>query len=156
MIWFNLKELENRIISDELTDKDGFSYFLASAILGVIGTYLGSQENLITLVGVIVGILLTIWGSYLIFNTNQSGDGKDFFKRYFALSWVIGVRLFVFALIGTFVFMIVYMVLISPEESTYSDSNDLLTMVISSLFVLVYYFLLNNSFRRVSNKESSN
>lgn len=155
MIWFNLKEIENRIISDELTDKEGFSYFLASAILGVIGTYFGSQESTLTFVSVIVGILLTIWGSFLIFKTNEAGDGKDFFKRYFALSWVIGVRLFVFAFIATILYMIIYLVLFTPEESIIKN-NDILKLIISSLIMLLYYFLLNNSFRRVSNKESSN
>ncbi|MEM6642781.1 MAG: hypothetical protein AAF616_07355 [Bacteroidota bacterium] len=150
MIWFNLKELEQKIINDEFSDKEGFNYFLAFSILGVLTAYVNSSESLITVVEAAIGIGITIWGSYSIFKTNSSGDGKDFFKRYFALSWVIGFRLFIFVLILTFVFSIIYLSLVSPEQSANSNAGDFVTMIVSGLFAFIYYLLLNNSFRRVS------
>jgi hypothetical protein len=157
MIWFNIKELERRIVENEFSDKEGFNYFLAFSVLGVLATYVSTSENFITFIELLIGVAITIWGSYSIFKANSSGDGQDFFKRYFALSWVIGFRLLVFTVIIAIPLFIIYGVVsydfvdTNSGEST-SLREDFVTMIISSLILLVYYFLLTNSFKRVSMK----
>ena len=43
-------------------------------------TYGSTSENLITFIEFLVGLAITIWGSYSIFKANSSGDGQDFSK----------------------------------------------------------------------------
>ena len=157
MIWFNIKRLERKINENDFSDKEGFNYFLAFSVLGVLASYGATTENFITFIDLIFGIIITIWGSYSIFKANSSGDGNDFFKRYFALSWVIGFRLSVFTLIIAIPLLIIYGIISSDSfTSIESDSNtlteDFVITIISSLVLLIYYFLLTSSFKRVSSK----
>lgn len=154
MIWFNLKELERRIINDEFSDQQGFSYFLAFSIVSVLTSYLTtSYEGLITLAEAVIAVGITIWGSIQVFKTNSAGDGKDFFKRYFALSWVVGIRLLVFALITLIPLSILYVLIVSPDES-YTTMEDIMKVVLLAFVTFIYYYLLINSFGRVSSKTS--
>jgi hypothetical protein len=157
MIWFNIKELERKIVDNEFTDQEGFKYFLAYSILGLMVTYGSTSENLITFIEFLVGLAITIWGSYSIFKANSSGDGQDFFKRYFALSWVIGFRVLIIFITIVLPLAIIYSVISYQSSDLYnSDSTtlmeDVIFMVIYLLSSLVYYVLLINSFKRVSSK----
>lgn len=155
MIWFNIKELERKIVENDFTDKEGFKYFLGHSILSVLATYVSTSENFITFIALVLGVGITIWGAYSVFKANSTGDGQDFFKRYFALSWVIGFRLFIFTvliaipLIAIYEFVVLYSAQ-SIETETATLKEDLVVMILSSLLMLLYYFLLTNSFRRVS------
>lgn len=154
MIWFNIKKTEKKLVENDFSDEEGFKYLLAFSILGVFSIFGSISVNFISFIRLFVNIAITIWGSYSIFKANASGDGKDFFKRYFILSWVIGFRLFLFQLI-VIVFSIIIFFIIS-NGSLASDLNSLIgsfvSMIISSLFMLIYFLLLTNSFKRVSTK----
>lgn len=150
MIWFNLQELERKIINDKLSEQEGFEYFLAFSIMGVIGMFVNSSKGLLTVLELAIVVGITIWGSYMIFKTNSEGDRKDFFKRYFALAWVIGFRLFIFAMIATVIISVLFITFGSSGRGTNKNAIDFLTMIISALFGLIYYLLLNNSFKNVS------
>ncbi len=157
MIWFNIKELERKIVDNEFTDQEGFKYFLAYSILGLMVTYGSTSENLITFIEFLVGLAITIWGSYSIFKANSSGDGQDFFKRYFALSWVIGFRVLIIFITIALPLAIIYSVISYQSSDLYNSHSttlmeDVIFMVIYLLSSLVYYVLLINSFKRVSSK----
>lgn len=160
MIWFNIKELERKIIENEFSDEDGFKYFLASSIVGVLASSSSSSENFITFITMMIGLGVTIWGSYSIFKANSSGDGQDFFKRYFALSWVISFRLFIFILMLAIPSAIIFY-FTSPDSFAAMELNygtlkeDFIKMIIGAFILLIYYFLLMNSFKRVSLKSES-
>lgn len=159
MIWFNIEELEKQIVEDRFSDEEGFDYFLAVSILGALATYTGTSANYITYLGVFIGVLITIWGAKSIFKANSFGDGQDFFKRFFALSWVIGLRLLVIFLILALPLSLMFEIIsigsiTSIESSSKSNGEELAIMIISSLFMLVYYYQLTNSFMRVSTKSN--
>lgn len=159
MIWFNIKKLERKIADNDFSDKDVFKYFLAFSILGSLVAYLSTTESFITYIELFIDIIITIWGSYSIYKVNSSGDGQDFFKRFFALSWVIGFRLFLFSLIISIPLVIIYDIIspdsiLSLESESDTLSEDFGFMIISSLILLIYYFLLIGSFRRVSSKSN--
>lgn len=159
MIWFNIKGLEKKIIENQFSDKDAFNYFLAFSILGVLTTYLSTTQNIIAFIELLLGIIITIWGSFSIFKANSTGDGQDFFKRYFALSWVIGFRLFVFTLIIGVPLLIIFAIISydsfsSFESGAESLTEDFVSMIITSLVLLIYYLLLTNSFKRVSQRSN--
>ncbi len=155
MIWFNIKELEKKIVENEFSDKEGFKYFLAFSILGFLATYISASENFISFIELLIGVVITIWGSYSIFKANSAGDGQDFFKRYFALSWVIGFRLLIIILIITIPLFIISGIISFASINSLNSEYTVLThgfgsMIISLLIMVVYYVLLTNSFKRVS------
>lgn len=163
MYWYNLRDLEKEIVENKLTDKQAFYYLLAFSIIGVIKMYLGDGNETETYISKIEGIALlgiTIWGCYLIFNTNSKGDGKDFFKRFWALSWVVGFRLFTWLFLVIFIYLIVKFVIERNEiQLTTGLSSDLSEgigeLIIGSAFYIIYYVLLRNSFKRVSTSPDS-
>lgn len=160
MIWFNIKKLEKRIKENEFSDKCAFKYFMAFAILHVILAYSGlNEESYITLFEFLGIVGVTIWGTYSIFRINSSGDGKDFFKRFFALSWVVIIRLYVYAIMIFIPLMIIYYLGVYNSNSYFSgmveSKEDIIWMSYMIVFEIIYYLMLRNSFRRVSHKISN-
>ena len=158
MYWYNLRALEKEITDNKFTDKEAFYYFLAFAILGVItgsfesdsetASYIRHTKNLLILI-------ITIWGCYAIFKANSNGDGKDFFKRFFALAWVVGFRLFLLLLLVLIPLTFIYVIISSQmevETSLYGHvSKDLLGLLAGTAFQILFFVLLRKSFERVSN-----
>src|SRR5659263_14252 len=111
MIWFNIKNLESKISNNELSDKDGFNYLLANAIVTVISISISTvheHDRWIKLVGMIIAVMITIWGIKAAYNANNDNDGKDFLKRFLAISWVVSMRILVaFFLLAIFFGLIV-------------------------------------------------
>jgi hypothetical protein len=143
-------------MENDFSDEEGFKYFLAYSITGVVATSASAtSHNFVAFAGLLAGVLITIWGCLSIFKANSTGDGKNFYKRYFALSWVIGFRLLIYILIIGIPLVIIYGIM-SPESFNTVDSDsttlsaDFATMLISSLVMLIYYLLLTSSFNRVS------
>lgn len=88
MIWLDIKKLENKISVNELSDKDGFNYVLAYFILSAIimATISNDSNALIKLLTCLIAVVINIWGLNAIYDANNEIDGRDFFKRYFAIS----------------------------------------------------------------------
>src|SRR5215210_2921139 len=100
MIWFNLKQLENKLSDNQVTDKECFTYVLAFCLLSffVGNIYISTTIELssrMQLIYLLMGLAVTVIGVKAIFNTNDERDGRDLFKRFFAITWVVGFRYFV-------------------------------------------------------------
>lgn len=104
MIWWDIKKLENDICNNELTDKDGFYYFLIFITIRIVGQYVGLNftENWINTTECIVVILINIYLLRTIYNINNDIDGKNFFKRYFAIFMGMFLEVFIVDLIPLF------------------------------------------------------
>ena len=157
MIWFNIKELENKISNNELSDKDGFNYVLAFFILSTIGYSISSDNTngWFKLATCVISVLINIWGLRTIYNVNNEMDGKDFFKRFFAINWVIGFRLFIITIIVSIIFGIIVGILSVKSNTNYLEPNpikDLFIMIFISMFSVICYLLIINSFRRLKLK----
>ncbi len=155
MTWTNLQEIEQKIVEKQYTDKEAFHYFLGTAILYTLSYFLFGEanENAYKLV-VIPTLCITIFASVYSFKTYTKNGGVDFFKDYFALSWVIGWRIFTLALISIFIVIMLTSVFFHnydfepfrPEISPFWISFEL-------VFHSLFYYLLYRSFKRVSLKK---
>ncbi|WP_026953742.1 hypothetical protein [Algoriphagus vanfongensis] len=157
MIWFDIQVLERNLRNGLVSDKEIFNYLLGNLVLYSIFPLLGSDDSSvfsIILFQVFVTIVITVIGSKKAFDVNESGDNKDFFKRFLALSFVTGIRLFIFCLLIAIPAGITLGILgINPNASPYSEGLfDLILMVATGIF---YYYMLINSFRRVSQGEKN-
>ncbi|HEY3370681.1 MAG TPA: hypothetical protein VGK10_07530 [Prolixibacteraceae bacterium] len=154
MIWLDIKELEYKISRDELTDHHGFEYVMAYVILSSIGVSISTNNanGWIKLLGCVLNVIITVWGLRSIYKVNKGLDGKDFLKRFFAISWVIGMRL----LLGVFVFSFLtglVLVIISRNiaEVNLSENpfKDFISLIFVCLITIISYLLIINSFRRL-------
>jgi hypothetical protein len=105
--------------------------------------------------GGILELLITIVGTYLIFQVNEKGDNRDFLKRYFSLSFVNGLRLVLFAVLIRLVFKIIMFVI--PLDLWYSI-KDFLGKYSGEFFFdiilsTVYYVLLMASLKSKCRKK---
>ena len=148
MIWFDIKELERDLKNGDISDREIFKYVLATAVLSSVASYLGgtdSEMSWLLAAEIVVILLITVVGTKATFDINSSGDGKDYFRRFFSLSLVTGIRLFVFAVIAAFpIGAIAYFV------DKNAATNDLISLMAFTALMIWYYFMLTNSFKRVS------
>jgi hypothetical protein len=154
MIWFDIKQLESKISNNELTDRDGFNYVLAYFILSIIVYSLITNDSngWVKFLECIISVLINIWGLKAIYEANEKIDGKDFFKRFFSIFWVIGFRLFVITMVITVILGVVIGILSVKSGISLKDPNpikDIILLVFMSMFLLINYLLIINSFRRL-------
>jgi len=149
MIWFDISKLEDKISRNELSDKDGYNYVLAFSILSVLGMSISSQDGnaWIKLLNCVLLVLITIWGLDGAYKANTEIDGKDFFKRFFAINWVIGMRMLVVAFLFGIVLLIISKAIDTPMDK--SPIKELISTIFLSLFSVIYYLLIIKSIRKL-------
>lgn len=156
MNWFNLKDLENRLIKDEVSDREGYYYLLANLILFGLAPYATSysyNSSIFSFAEVISVIAITFFGVKLSFKANQNGNGSNYFKRFVALYFVIGIRLTVFTILLAIPVGIVVGILESSTSGELIPNKyvqDTLYLVFYSGIGIVYYYLLVRSFKTVA------
>lgn len=155
MIWFDIKKLEEKISRNELSERDGFNYLLAFFILSGItmGSNSGIENTGVQLVNCILLVLISIWGLNKAYKANVEIDGKDFFKRFFAVNWVIGIRMLC-VLLSVIVIIGVVTGIISHENSTTlidrkQPFEDIVMTIFSAMLEVIFYLLVINSIRRI-------
>jgi len=152
MNWFNLEDLENRLVENKVSDKEGFNYLLANLILFGLASYVASDSynhRAFLLIEIILMIAITVGGLNLTFKANENGDGNDYLKRFLSLYFVIGIRFVVFTfllaipvgIIGYFIF---------GGEVTDKTVHDLLNVGFLSGITIVFYYFLVRSFKKVA------
>jgi hypothetical protein len=154
MIWFDIKNLESKISNNELTDKDGFSYVLAFFVLtAIVLSFVTNNSNgWIKLSQCVISVLINVWGLKTVYEVNNEIDGKDFFKRFFAINWVIGVRLLVVTMIFAVIVGIVFGIVSVKNGMDLNSPNpikDIVGLIFMAMYSLICYLLIINSFRRL-------
>jgi hypothetical protein len=100
MHFFNLDGMIEDLKADRLTEGHYFRYLVGYfAVVGFPTEIFSSSEEvkkapeaLYLLIGYGIGFGLLYWFLSSIFQANRGEYGKNFFLRYFMLSWVIGFR----------------------------------------------------------------
>lgn len=153
MNWIDLRDIEQKIVEKRYSDKEAFNYFLGIGIVYTLGYFLFIEEfkNIYKL-AVIPALVITIVGSLQAFKVYTKNKGSNFFKDYFALSWVIGWRIFFYGielLIGLIV--VSSLLATSVNFETFDPPENNFFLIIFALIMGVwYYVLLYRSFKRVS------
>jgi ABC-type nickel/cobalt efflux system permease component RcnA len=152
MTWFNIKEVERKLINDELTDKESFDYLLYTSVLFTFFTYVGVKEHTndwLHFLEFIITLVITIVGIKATYTINATGGQKDYLKRYTSLSFVAGIRLFVYAFLVAIPFGIIMAALNGNIEKNQTN-DEIIKLVFVVIFGIVYYIQLTNSFKRVN------
>ncbi|WP_310594853.1 hypothetical protein [Flavobacterium sp.] len=152
MTWFNIKEVERKLINDELTDKESFDYLLYTSVLFTFFTYVGVKEHTndwLHFLEFIITLVITIVGIKATYTINAKGGQKDYLKRYTSLSFVAGIRLFVYAFLVAIPFGIIMAALNGNIEKNQTN-DEIIKLILVVIFGIVYYIQLTNSFKRVN------
>lgn len=158
MYWFNLKALETQIGENRLSGREALSYLIAYTLLINFIVYLESDlYSDIYLWGIFPILLLIFAAIRLNYNAYTNHGGKDFFKIYWAINWVIGIRLvsLTVALILTLFPLFLYLIMNSSYAESITHFETALNkqgfnLVMEFLFTIIFYFLMNRSLKRVA------
>lgn len=161
MIWLDLKELERKLSSNDFSEKASIGYyiglFMLSIIYAIVATFLGkspidSIEKVIAISHYLLDALIFAIGVLVAYKLNARIDNKDFFMRYFSLSFVILIRLIIYTIcIGIFILFIGFFTNLPEFDKT-------MMSYFSHLWKILYYILIALSFKRISglNQQVSN
>jgi len=152
MNWINLSDAENKLKENQFEDKEALKYLIAFVILYTLVGFGVLEGNLLGFISTVLQIIISIWGIQKVFKTNESGDGKDFFKRYIVISWIISFRLF---LVMLFILIpVVILFRIFGDNLTFGGFGfqEIINLILGTIFSIVYYFLFIKSIKRISFK----
>ena len=156
MIWLNLKKLERLLIQNKITESISYQYLLVFLVLLTLTSTVSETDDFShygwEISYIILELLITIVGTYLVFQVNEKGDNRDFLKRYLSLSFVNGLWLALIAVLVRLIFKIIMFVIPldlwnSINDFFGEDSGDFFFDIMLSL---VFYLLLMASFKRVN------
>ena len=152
MNWINLSDAENKLKENSFEDREALKYLIAFIILYTLIGFGVIKGNILGFISVVLQITITVWGILKVFKTNELGDGKDFFKRYIVISWIVSFRLLLIAL-----FIIIPMTILFKvfEDNLMLGSfsiEDILNLIFGSIFSIIYYSFFVKSIARISFK----
>tara|TARA_B100002049_G_scaffold229843_1_gene206008 strand:+ start:169 stop:681 length:513 start_codon:yes stop_codon:yes gene_type:complete len=155
MIWLNLKKLERLLIQNKITESISYQYLLVFLVMLTLASTFPEKDDFShygwKVAFLILELLITIVGTYLVFQVNEKGDNRDFLKRYFSLSFVNGLRLVLLAVFIRLVFKVIMFVIPLDLWNTindfFMDSGEFFFDIILSI---VFYVLLLASFKKVN------
>jgi hypothetical protein len=74
---------------------------------------------------------------------NNKIDGKDFFKRYFAITWEIRIKLLIASLIFLFICMNIF------DLRKESNAKNVIYLIFGITIYILFYVLAIKSFNRI-------
>lgn len=157
MIWFNLKELEDKLRNYDIPDKVSYHYILAFLIIFSL-LHTGDNTDYYSnkwwrTLNFVIGLSISIYGIRKSYYINESGDNKDFLKRLFSLAFVIGVRIF----LVLFVFNVINEIITATTEISLTSliPENPQNILIDAVLTFTFYLLMISSFNNINKKEES-
>jgi hypothetical protein len=154
MIWFNLQTLENKIVNDQLTDKDGLKYFFAILIITAIPFSVLNIKiiyHIDTLISFLI-LSIIVWGVIASYSVNKKIDNKDFFNRFFAISWLVGIRIILFIVISIIFMNTMTGIIPHHYFCRYGLVFSILGLIYIALIWIFNYVLIIRSLNRIRRK----
>jgi hypothetical protein len=145
MIWLNSRKIETRITNNQLSDKEGFFYLYATLIYFFVFKLINGaiHDSCYFIIAYSSASFFVLIGLPLIYKLNKSVDDKDFIKRFFAITWIIKIKLTLVNL----VFALISMGLFPVHDK--SETRKYLVNIYYSIMILIYFILTYRSFKRL-------
>ena len=100
----------------------------------------------------VIAVGITVWGINTCYKINNDLDGKDFLKRFLAISWVIGMRIFLWVFGLSMVIGIIVGIVIATSgthDGVVKPIQNIGTLILTALLSLVCYLFVINSFKNL-------
>jgi hypothetical protein len=149
MYLWRVHALKEQLRRGKLSERDAFAYTLAVTLAYTFASSPVVAENdfpanwnwLTTLV--VLGIAAA--GTFAAYRANGGRAGRDFLVRYFALTWVVGIRVVTFLLIPV---VLLYAAL-SPDEHGRGGSPMLADLLCVTAVSTAFYWRLAHHMRTI-------
>lgn len=93
MYFWRIDKLKAQLAARPLTDGESFPYLLIStALLSVSAGWADPLDSPEQIAYFIVGVIGTVAGTIYCYSRNGGASGEHFLQRYFAVGWVVGLR----------------------------------------------------------------
>lgn len=134
MYFWKIKDLKADFIAGNVTEKSSLKYLVAYTILVLMSMIPMGETNQFDVFSILIIIPVSIMGLLYAYSSNGGDSGSDFLAKYFAIGWVVTVRLFAVLLPLAFVVGVFSGVsgLDIPEKTTMWDV--LIITVISAFY----------------------
>lgn len=149
--FYNAKALANELRDGSVSEYRAVKHMIATVVLGGIGFEIpitadvaNSESSFIHLLAFLLFFIITAiisyYGSWLTYQVNRKGDGKDYFMRFTALSLPVGIQLLV-----TFVWVGLALGALSAALISAFDGAGIIAMSIlfylaGMVFVALFFF----------------
>jgi len=142
MYFWKIESLKQDIRADLFTDKNLIPYvvlYIGCCVAAIeMNGYLPYEDiNLWTYLQSTLFILIPIAGTIYAYSCNGGANGEGFASKYFSIGFVVGIRFVVF-LIPIVVLMIIYWLVMFPEQEVF-PTTFLEVLVLSSWYALAYF-----------------
>ena len=154
IIWFNIKKLEQDLIEEKISERQGLYYLLGLFIIGSLGDFSSPHtydNSWLIVIEVLISIIITVVALKKTFDLNKMGTDKHYFTRLFSLSFVNFIRFLALLAIPIMLFAVI--TLIFSFEKDVIKIQGIYSIGLGILFQLVYFNMLVNSFSRINRME---
>ena len=159
MYYWRIELLKGELSRDALPQRMAFQYVLGTMLAYAVLTGMPGAWNtdptppaLADWVSYATVVLLTISGTYLSFRANGGDMGIDFASRYFAIGWVLMIRLVV--LVGL-PFLLAMLLIILPGTEPTEGEIAWLGAGTGVGFVAIYYWRLWRHIKNIATPSKS-
>lgn len=146
MYFWKIEKLKNDLLKEPLSESESFKYLLATSVLYGLGMIPFWEKNMWDVYSAIITTLITAIGVYYVYKCNKGASGSNFLQKYLSMSWVVGIRWFIFVMIPLItVYSVIVAILSSiPENTILSD------VLFFNLLVISYFWLLGKHVKEIA------
>lgn len=148
MYFWNIKQLKQELQAERISEHAAFSYFFAVLVLDTIMISSwgllpsGGETSQWEYLEAAASFFIVVIGALVLYHRNGAANGRSFFIRYFALLWVMGIRIAVFCIVPVFIVLTVVMFdVIWSIDALPGDAEADISFWPLSLAVLCIYLL---------------
>lgn len=163
--FLDVKKLTEELQKGSFSEVRTLKHLIVTAVLGGIAfeypVYIDFSESEVSLWQGVIGLLtfilsavITYYGLWLTYQTNQKGDGKDFFLRLAALMLPIGLRLAIYFLVAGITLAILATGMVGALGAIGAVVSLILMLVAVCAFYGLFYVQLRNHIAIVSGYEA--
>jgi hypothetical protein len=117
MYFWRIEELKIKMAMRPLSDREVLPYFVLFLVPYTALPFFPTAElNLWDTLGTGLSVLLAVFGTLWIYHQNGGAQGIHFLQRYFAIGWVVGIRLLV-GIIGILIPLLIIREVLGFQES---------------------------------------
>lgn len=156
MISLNIRKLERKLEKRELSARADFQYLLTYLVFFTVLFFIPKDSTFPfdywNFTEFILVLIIIILGTKQLYEINEKGGNFQFLKRFFSLSFVIG--LWVLILFSLIVLAYKIIMFIIPIELFTSINGlmetDLAQFIIVPVLVILFFYFMKKSFSRIN------
>jgi len=136
MYFWKINKLKSDFVNDAVSEKSMLKYLVAYTILLGLSFIPFGESNEFNLFSSLLMIPISVIGLLYIFSANGGENGTNFISKYFAIGFVVGVRMFVIVMpialiIGVFA---------GVAGADFSEGTTMWDVLITTIITAFYFW----------------